>query len=114
MNVATTFTAAAAEKAIATVERLARENHSLRLQLESARRINDASVQQARDMGALVDAVIVAKDRLQKLCNHSVIDIEVVAFREAERAAEDAEASLFAAIEDQLLVSAEKLRRALS
>jgi hypothetical protein len=97
-----------------TLERLERENNNLRLQLESARRINDASVQQARDLGALVDAVIVAKDRLNELCDHLSIDIDMVAFREAERGAEDAEASLFAAIEDQLLVSAEKLRKAIS
>ncbi len=95
------------------LERLDAENHSLRLQLESARRINDASVQQARDLGALVDTVIVAKDRLQKLCHPSVIDIDVTEFREAEKALEMAQSDLFVAIEDVFLVSAEKLGRAL-
>ncbi len=95
-----------------TVERLTRENHSLRLQLESARRINDASVQQARDMGMLVDELIARKARFKMESERAAIDM--VDFREAERAVADAEASLFAAIEDTFLVSAEKLRKALS
>ena len=115
MNTFTPITMTAGEFAALaeTAVRLESEKHSLHLQLESARRINDASVRQARELGALVDAVIAAKDRLQKLCGPSVIDIDVSAFREAEKALEMAQSDLFVAIEDVFLVSAEKLGRAL-
>lgn len=108
MNAETAISASVA------IIRLEHENHSLRMQLESARTRERAMIEEAEQLRDAVRAHLLNADRLNAIVNPSVTEVDPAAFHDADAELEASRNTLFCLIEDAFLLPAHELQRALS